>query len=534
MPPPAQQRELRYNVVLAADTRPAEQAFQRVAQNVDQIAKKAQQLAAGGGQVGGWPQPPAYYTIPAPPGQPGGGGDGGGGGGKGKGKDDDKLGTAAMLAKVAFWTQAVGNLATAVGGLSNEATGARQKVLDLAGSVPFIGNAVESILAGAFDLIERVRTDANGGYGSYDARQKRIRDLPFDAAREAATFQRDAARSDLRAADEVTMENARLGVFAAADTNRLRFAPDDTRLNPNRGLGTLFGGVSFGEGRFDSNKEYDAIIRQARIGVIGARQGRDSAQGAVNATARQLQEQEGKYALAQERSENAMVKARAAADKASGDPTRQGELQEALLTADKERTAAAREAARLEEQIKRSKEQQLQLARSEQELRKANIGVSQAELQVVNAKLAKAEGGAEQFGAFDPAKQQAVLRAVQQAKGEGFEGLSPEQKQLLLGTSATGDFARGLAKQAGDNDVYRQVQAEVGDQDIKTLKGEKERLQAKINADIEIDADKLKAEVGKKLTEGIGQVLEEAIDKGFRLKLQEIELKYLGQKAANK
>jgi hypothetical protein len=525
MPPPPQQRELRYNVTLVTDPRQAIQGMQQVGQSVDAVgqrAKAAQQeiqraqamgAAYGAGQVYGAADAKRDLKNADAIGKALGVGGGDTAGGGDKALAGGGVGVVGKLFAAAAALQTVGNLTDAIAKMGDSATGAREKVLGFASAVPVVGDAIASIMRNTFDLVERVRTDIKGGAGTYDKQRERIARLPFEAAENAANFGGFARLSDIDAADETAMEKARLGVFQARDLNALRFG------DPN-----LTG----------SEKQFDAARRAAQSTVIGVRGQRDDIQAGINASAGQIGVQERRRDDAQYRSENDRINLLRVSDRVGGDPTREGELIKAKLEAEKSLAESRREQQRLEQLITRNKEQQLALTQAESQLRKANLGVAQAELQIVNQKIDKAKASASQFADMDPAKQQAVLRAVDRAKEMGYKELSPEQKALLRGTTATAEFANKLAEKAGGGPVLDEIFKGVGDQDQRTLKAERERLEGSIKLGVEIDATSLRNEVEKVLKSGIGQVLKDAVGEALRLTLNDIYIKEASQRVSKK
>lgn len=497
MAAPPQQRELRYNVTLVTDPRQAVQGMQAVGQSVDAVGKKAtaaqvelSRLAQAQGMTAAGPMPGSGGTS-------GGGGFGGAAVGK--------------LFAAAAAVQVVGNLTDAIGKLGDSTTGVREKVLNLTDAVPIIGDAITSILRTSFDLIERIKTDMDGGLGTYDAKRARIAAAPFDAARNASAFQRYSQGMNEGFADESALFPAMANRRYIDQVNALRF-----------GAAGLSG----------SDKAFDESRRAAETNVLGARGQRDVAFTRARSTDAALEEQRLRQNAAFGRS-NAAV--RSALDAASGaGVTDEKDLVDKLTQADKARAEAAREQLKYEELLKKQKADALALAQAESALRKANVGLAQTELQIVNQKISANKSAASQFGDFDPAKQQAVLRAAERAKTDGYNELSPEQKQLLRSTAATAEFADGLAQKAGDTPLLSELFKTVGREDTKTLQGRQQELQATVNLGFTVDATKLEADVVNAIAGPIGKALMQAFDNALRLRDQEIALRQAGQKVSKK
>lgn len=576
-----QARELRYTVKLVPDTGPVEQALQRLGQQADQTAAKAKQVGAAvagfgspvhnaQGQFVGVTNPNGSFSPAA---YGGGGGAGGGGGDAGGGG----LGLVGKLAMTAAAVQTVANLVDATTKLGNEAMTAREKLLGFAGAIPVIGGALESILGNTLSLVEQAQVDGwfdrrgAGGMtvealrktfvtergvgrmgafgapmasimsmaemdpadypdlaklGDWREMQKRLREAPFDQARRSARFRRDARLDDLTAADQFLGDRGAFGVDAVREMNALRFAP-----------ARISGLPAFMQpgGRFDDSDSYDAVIRAAYQNRVGARESFRLADSQLGQTQGQLSGMGERLEFLRGRSEWSAQVAAAEKAKADGSATHHARLQDTLVKAEADRAAYAQEAERYEQLIAKAKEQQLAAVQAESALRKANVGIAQAELQVVEAKIQKQKGGLEQFGMYDPAKQRAALEAMTRARDGGFESLTPEQKALLAGTGLTADFAAKRSRESvADADVTKALLAQLGDQDLKTLEGERERLRKKIKVDLEVDAEQLKKEVEDKVIGGLGDALRQAIGEAFRVVIRDIDLKQIQSNVSKK
>lgn len=563
--PPAASRELKYQVTLTADTKPAEQSLARVAAATERVTKttaaalqelaRFQQISAGGGGMAGGAYVPAAASSASEAEKAA---------KAAKSPDKDGLSLAAMAVKAAFVVQSVANVMDAFGNLGNSMMGARDKLLGFVGSVPLIGDALSSITANMLNFVERLETDGAfdrkgiggltldtmrygvsrtiakgrageyenlGNVGKYDRQANELRQMPYLAARYGLGRDNDFRLQDIGARDESLIDRARRSEVAVRQANAIRYAPDRWT---GGALGRLFG-IQKTPGRFDEDDGYDATIRGAHASRIGVQEGRNAAADQLQVTERMRDEQELKMWAAQRRSDKSASEAEKASAAARGDDgifsaikstiSEQG-LKLTMATAEKDRAEYLKEAARLEQIVQKSKEEQLQLTQAESALRKANVAISQAELQVAQQKRAELKGDLSQFGQMDAGRQEALRQAALRSKEVGYQELTPEEKALLAGSGLTAKYAAERAqKSAEESPQARDILAAVGRQDMKAFDAKVAEIQTTVKAKLQIDAEELKAELQEQLTNGLSEVFRQAVDTVFRVRIREIDLK---------
>jgi hypothetical protein len=182
--------------------------------------------------------------------------------------------------------------------------------------------------------------------------------------------------------------------------------------------------------------------------------------------------------------------------------------------------------------IKKTKTDLLALTQAESAHRKANIGLAQTELQIVNQKLDANKSATVQLANMEPAKQQAVRRALTRLKEKGFDELSPEQKQLLNETQITAEYVNKFADKAGDNPLFSRVVKGVGKSDKATLEDARDRLQKTVNIGFKVDAEELATAVQKAIEGPVGQAMRQALADVAGAMRADIYLKQIGLKKA--
>jgi hypothetical protein len=544
-------------------------AMAQIAERIERAAANARRdlsaLVPGGGPGNGVPGGGPGAGIP-------GGGLGAGvpGGGNPTGDPKDKkpgggseagsITEALHLAKMAMAINFVAKLGATVSTLGDNSVGTTEKLKTLLETIPVVGSSLAGLvkpLERAFDaaLIENPNVPVGKdllsqlsagtlpeslgsfavssftnffGFGSgteeLRRRERRINQIPYISAKESIIRREESARLDLGRQSDLNEINANIGVDAARASTPLMFAPDSGFVGP---LGRR-GGV-----RFDEKDEYDKILRQAAIGV---EQAKAEAAGARNAaaTVRNMDAFEG-YSLNGERIDDIRSRSRTAT----------GDAQDAYSTfvangrGANERLTATDKIAEGERTIREAMEYQAELAkrvtgaheatvnaiRKEHEVASKVTDQMQQQLAIKRDQLRTVESGASQFGTYDKAKQLAVRDVLQRAKEEGFQNLDPVEKELLLGTQVTAEWAREKSKQEFvDDPVYKDVLKDVGLADAGVLKGEIKKLETEIKVKIEFDAEKL-AETLKKEFERFKKDMEGVLNMRAELEKAALDLK---------
>lgn len=578
----AQQRELVYRVRVVADTSQANQAF-------SQMSRQAQGAAGHYPQAGGMAyQPGGGGWAPGQPPPPGGGGAPGGGSGGAAG--DKNVSTAAGYAvMMTRLTVAVGFVTTAlekfrgvldaVNTQGRETVNASAKVDKWFEQVPVVGKPIGDAMNYGFSTYQRWGVNGGTGYGAKAATsgrtlrtQEQLRDGSFgkglrdfnnsplgafamggmvvEAALPAAgefiaaeqeytdaqdrTFlapfneaRRQAAReaADRRSA----LDDEYRGVSEAAG-----FRADDARSQSR----LLFAGRGPNRTRFDSNDEYDAVLRQAArakasaatgLGMaqeeaFRARTGRQDAAAGITGRAA--------YDAAQKQVEELKEKAKI-------DPTiQESDIAIANAAAEQKGTEYAEQLQKYQEALNKEKEKTVSLAQAEYELAQKSLAAEQAKLSVVEAKLKQNDGYAESFAMLNGGQRQGLLDSVKQLNDGDFGSLSPRQREILGGSSITSDYFRKKAREYTNADPEARGQLDelvkmTGQQTRRELTDERNKLQAQVELQFTSNPEQL-ADQLRKAFKLVDPELRKLIEESLRLERGKIDRQEAAARAQSK
>lgn len=559
-----QQRELVYRVRVVADTSQANQAFQ-------QMGQAARAGAAGhyGQQAQGYNGQPMHYQpgvgwAPAPwtPGATGPNGSSGqASGGAGGALANLGLFAARLGIAVGFVTQAMEKfrgVMDAVNLQGRETVNAQAKMEKWFEAVPVVGQPVGQFMSYGASLQQRWGVNNGFGYGARAAAsgrtlkvQNRLRDefgvpelaagvmgefvaaeqeyteaqdrafmAPFDTARESATREAAARRRAIDDQYTAASESAGFRADEAREQSRLLF--------PGRGS----------RRRFDSDDQYDAVLRSAERGRVSA------------ATTAGMAREEQFRARMERQDAAAGVTGRAAFDaaqrqvellkeRAKTDPTIQaGDIAMASAEAEKASARYAEQLADYQKALNKEKEKSVGLAQAEYELAQKSLATEQAKLSVVEAKLKQNDGYAESFAMLNGGQRQGLIDSVKQLNDGDFGSLSPRQRELLAGSGITADFFRKKAREYTLADPEARGQLDdlarlTGQQTRRELTEERNKLQAKIELQFTSNPEQL-ADQLRRAFKLIDPELRKLVEESLRLERAKLERQEAAARAGNK
>lgn len=573
-------REVTYRVKVVADTTQYNAAISQMGQ----YSQQAAQAAGGYHQRTGimpagmsWQPGTGYVPTQGANGlvagyggmaPPGGGGKGGGGGGDAGAMASLGYFVARLGTAVTFIVTALEKFQTAVNAVSTSmrgTTNAAAKIEAWGDVVPVVGPAAAKGMVFGASLQERWGMNGGNGYlatagatgslgrvqgklqgmgvpdwlagvagefisaeGEYNAAQDRTFLTTFDLARSAAANQARSRRGDLNDAYQQMEFSTAASLQDAREQSRLMFARGAEGSAPFQG--------ATGRSRFDKDNGYDAVIRGAERGRATAGNARwqaarerIAASGATRDAAAEVNR--APFAAAQRRVEDL-------AERAKTDPTAQIRLGEAMGDAERESAKLAEQLARYQKALNTEKEKTVQLAQAEYELGQRSLAVQQAKLTVLDDKMRKNDAGAESFAFMGPAQQQSLVDAARRLKEEGFENLSPRQRELLGGSSITSDFLRKSGRDFANSDNATRGQLDelfklTGQQTRRELMDERMKIQAEIEVQVVVNQEKLTTAMRDAFRK-LDPELRKLIEDGFKLNVGKTKREEAAARAQNK
>jgi len=357
-------------------------------------------------------------------------------------------------------------------------------------SVPIFGGIAKTYANGVFDLAERNQVGAERYYQMQDE----VGMHPVEMAMKQNEIR---YKREMEAIDQLRFDanqHSRWDAVYAPEKARLMFAPDADEVMPRFNAPRV---------RFDKNDGYDAQIRGAELAKLDARQNlREADERAKRAsglvpTADDLAGRKATFGAAFQRANQLDM---------NDDPDNMTRRQWVLAHAEK---AKADYLAGLEDQ-KQKMQASLPVRYAAIDayggVLNRETDVMRAKLGVVNSKIGTAENSQVEFATSDWQAQQLLFDSVRQAKTKGFDSLHPEMKQVLLGSGTTSEWARDLAKADGSkNEVLKEIQTLIGQQDAETLKKEKRKLEGDIEAKVVATAKTL-ADLKKQVEDSLGTI----------------------------
>jgi hypothetical protein len=571
-------REVRYKVTVTGDVSHAQQQFQNLTASAHQAANAArmatpygvlpatdrpayqpgfsaaQYSSASGSMYGrspfGPPSAPPAAGPAAPPSA---------GGGAMAAFSATLSGLTTALTTAAAAVTALGQASNAAQLSMRSTLSARAKWESGLGAVPLVGGVLQSVASPVFDMrevyglqegsylqrglqsglakgtYERAKADKGwwgrqwegtwfdwskqgsamaAAAGEAAADQDYVFNSPFVQAGNAVRQRQAYALEDLEYGDALMELNATTRTTLAREQAGLLFRPEKDFVGPDLRR------VSF-----DKDAGYDAIIRQAVREQAGAKAGVGMARNEYDLAKGQRLNSDSQQQRGRDSYEKAQREVNELAERAKTDTDVNGKLAKAQAVAAEQQAKYLAEVQRYQEAITREKQAGLRLTEREYELSQRKLDVTRAELQVLEQKREKLKGYAEQFGAMDPVRQQAVANVAGRAEARGFRSLTPEEKELLLSTGATQEFARERSRKAAfDSPQFRQVLRQVGLQDKQMLDAEIGKLKGKVELELVVNAEQLEKQLRAAL-QLMGPLQTDAILRVVRAQLQGVELR---------
>lgn len=555
------QREVRYKITVTADTAQANQQLQQLGQSAAQAASASQRAGQALQQMrqGGTAVPPSPWQMPAgqyhplpymsyqPPPQPGAaprsGGDMFGGL---MGMQQNLIAFGAALGSVTAVVQSFQGVLNSVTTLMSTRATAREKVLSGADVLPFgAGEALKgpaNFALGLHEVYGSASTYQRRAFNS--GRTAQIADAltvgRYDWVRSATGYvapwlagligahQEYAAEKDWMADAPYRTELARIGAEGNASLRAFGLSSDADLMQARyrRDAGVSAAGLMFpGRTRFDTDDNYDAMIRRS---VMGAEQQRHARVGAMytaniaDQEAYRLQVMTGRLADPYQQGFTALM---ALKGRAKTDPTVSDQLGPAAQRSGEQLVDYRRQLVQYQEQLNKAMAAGNALAQQEYELGKRQVGIYQAQLDVVNAKRQKLEGGMLGYAAMDPVSRENLRLGVREAQRSGFDGLPPELKSMLLGNGITGEFANKEALKAVRGDAgLAELMKLLNLEDMKTLDAQRLKLQGEVEVKLKFNEEVLLRQM-EELMRKFGPLLEEGTKRLFKLENDAAEIK---------
>ena len=188
---------------------------------------------------------------------------------------------------------------------------------------------------------------------------------------------------------------------------------------------------------------------------------------------------------------------------------------------------------RYQRDLLQAKESAVALAQKEYEVNKATTEVAKVRLSLLQQQADKAKSAAEGFGALSGTEQLAVQSALLQAKRSGIDTLPEDQRNLLLRTGLTSEFATEQTRKSIQNDpVYQSIVGMLGGKTSEQLEAEVKKLKQEIEVKIEIDERQLSEAMSKAAQEWLGKVLK-ITNSAIGVSNDKIQLQLSQQKTLN-
>lgn len=150
--------------------------------------------------------------------------------------------------------------------------------------------------------------------------------------------------------------------------------------------------------------------------------------------------------------------------------------------------------ANAQDAINRKKETSLQLAKAESEVRRANIGVMQGELQIMQQQETRRATAAQALGRMYPIDRLAAVQAIKGFKARGIQGIAPWQREQLrqIAPDLVGKEEERLGEAfAEQHGLPQQLKETFGDKNLKVLREQMAATQFQVRIEARLDEQKL-------------------------------------------
>jgi len=166
--------------------------------------------------------------------------------------------------------------------------------------------------------------------------------------------------------------------------------------------------------------------------------------------------------------------------------------------------------AQLQEVLNQKKKSSLDIAQKEAEVRKAELGVLQAQAQVLQNKAARAGGIEHQVGMMTEAEKIGAQAVLNRAKQFGLGGLAPEDRSLAM-SLAPGYFGREAERRGAADPLGQRIkQLEgLGSESAQQLRKEAIQIENQITIQAPIDEAKLASEIAKAVSQLAKELIQE-------------------------
>jgi hypothetical protein len=366
------------------------------------------------------------------------------------------------------------------------------------------------IQAGYHPLFAGVAGEFMASQKEYELAQDRIYNTPFEMARDQARFESRRRGDSLRDQYESTSSAAAFQADTAVAESRL-----------------LFKGRLFGRTEFDSNDEFDSQIRAAERARLAASGGVGLARDELRRAARSREEAAAEASGGRAAYDAAQRRVAELSEYAKYNPTIQQMLTEAIAAAQQEEAKYAEQLSRHQKALNDEKEKAVDLAKQEGELSQRSLAIQQARLSVAEQKLKQNDGYATSFAFMSGGQRQGLIDSARTLQEEGFDSLSPKQRELLAGSGITSEFLSKKAKEFANEDGATRDQLDelvklTGQQTRRELLDERNKLQAQIELEFVANPQKL-AEAVRDAFKKVDPELRKVFEELLRLEMNKIK-----------
>jgi hypothetical protein len=402
-------------------------------------------------------------------------------------------GAGAAVAAVAV-VNLFNDLSAASKVLHDEMSSGRDAMMAYARAIPFIGEAVGSMIADLHDLAQY------GGYEGIAAadRNLRMRQAMLSAVPTTLAFQRqNAARADEIGTADRAYQNVR-----------------NNPLRPYLGDPT--------------HNAYDAARAAAAAETERAMRARNLAAGeAEDATNKPLP-------LTDRRLENFRRSLNVAGEAAQGLQNGIGnrrQLQESVILVEETRLLTVESIEEAERRVTEAKKQQINLAQQEYELAKARTAEAKALYDEVSRKEKLVRGAGGEFAMMASDQRGRLTEAIRTYEREGFKGSPVDVLQQLASNPLTQERVRKDAEREGANlPGFDEVRKFGGFQGANELAQMREKLKVGIQVKMQLDEEQL-AKAMADIIRDFEPILKKLAKQMFEINLRDFAVNQLKTKA---
>ncbi len=292
-----------------------------------------------------------------------------------------------------------------------------------------------------------------------------------------------------------------------------RSQADDMIFAANREIAGIAGGSAFGGLGLGALDLEDPRVRAARRAKLGAvSESNQAFERKRLLTGFQGQLQSGLDGLEAER---AAIEARrpSAANK-----YQQGQIESELRQKDMEILA---QKVRLQDVINQKNQAGLDLEQKRFDVKKRELDIQRAELQVITEKEQKARGNEESFAAMSAGDKLGALYALQDVQKRGIAAQPQEVRDLLLNNPLTSEYTRKLIGKEADTDpVLAQVARLIGAERASDLGKKRLELNTKIELQVNVDTKDFAQSVRKAADatfDEVNKIIESVFETKFKM-----------------